>query len=317
MANNLNTEAWDILNRDEKMSISLSLGHNKSSWEAGEIVGKSHYKYLEINSRAERFLRMFTEFFEKYGDLIPIPNNMHRDFKDYLIMLIKERRTMKDTLSRIENKDYQFTGSREVTLENAMNNLRHSDLPSERELFDLLLEFDRWNNFRILPRRLQQPSAFKRRNKSRELKHLKSISDLPKYSVNKIKEKFNYTGYKKLFFTLVSRELTNGFTIITMENTKKNISQVSQLGFFIFRDYLDAQKLGEMINRYLYPLKVTGFSPVVKGLTFWSPYRELIAKSINYSKVYNLVPNRKYVEDALIEQQLKKQRVKLGYKNEK
>lgn len=312
MANNLNTEAWDILNRDEKMSISLSLGHNKSSWEAGEIVGKSHYKYLEINARAERFLKMFTEFFEKYGDLIPIPNNMESDFKEYIVMLIKERRAMKDTLSRIENRDYQFTGSREVALENAMNNLRHSSLESEVELFDLLLEFDRWNNFRILPRRLQQPSAFKRRNKSRELKHLKSISDLPKYSVNKIRDKFGYTGYKRLFFTLVSRELKQGFIVIAMENTKKNISQVSQLGLFIFKDNLEAVKLGEMINQYLYPLRVTGFSPVVKGLTFWGPYRELISKSINYDKVYNLVPNRKYVEDALIEQQLKKKKVKRG-----
>lgn len=311
----MSSDAWDILNKDEKLSITLSLGHNKSSWEAGEIVGKSHYKYLEINSRAERFLRMFTEHFQLFGDLIPKKNNMTRDFQDYLIMLVKERKSMKETISRIEGDKYHFTGAREVVLEEAMLALKNSDIKGERELFDLLLEFDRWNNFRILPRKFQQPSAFKRRNKGRELKHLKSITDLPFYSVKKIKEKFAYNGRDGVYFTMVSSKVPNKFIVVKMHNKAKEISQISQLGFFIFKDQMDAMTLGQMAVQYLFPMVVIGFSPVIKGLKFWTPYRELIAKSVNYGKVYNLVPNRKYVEDALIEQQLKREKIK-GYKPE-
>jgi hypothetical protein len=306
----INPDAWAILNQDEKLSISLSLGHNKSSWESGEIMSKSHYKYLEIKARAERFLRMFTEYFQKYGGLFPEKNKSDQFFRDYFEMLIIQRMSLKATIGSIQHSGYKISGKREVILESEMVKLKSSKYAGDRELFDVLLEFDRWNNFRVLPKVLQQPSAFKRRNKTRELKHLKSITNIHSYSIKKIHERFATNKSNGVcFFTLLGDNLPGNFKVIKMVNRSKEIKQISSLGFFIFEEEVQAITLGKLVSAYLFPKMSMGFSPVIKGLQFWSNYRELISKAINYLAVYNIIPNRKYVEDALIEQQLKKKRI--------
>ncbi len=77
----MNREAWGILLKEEQQSITLSLGYSKSSWEAGEILKKAHYKYLEIAARGEKFLRMFTEFFEEHTYFIPNGVDISESFK--------------------------------------------------------------------------------------------------------------------------------------------------------------------------------------------------------------------------------------------
>lgn len=54
-----------------------------------------------------------------------------------------------------------------------MKRLRESEDPWDQDTVKLIFEYDRWNNSRILPRMLQQPSAFKRRLNKR----IRSISD--------------------------------------------------------------------------------------------------------------------------------------------
>ena len=46
--NDAQKKAWDCLNEIERQSLFLQLSESKSSWEAGEILKLSHYKYLEI-----------------------------------------------------------------------------------------------------------------------------------------------------------------------------------------------------------------------------------------------------------------------------
>lgn len=52
-------------------------------------------------------------------------------------------------------------------IERNMKWLKESEDEWDKDTLRLILEFDRWNNFRILPRMLQQPSAFKRRSNKR------------------------------------------------------------------------------------------------------------------------------------------------------
>lgn len=52
-------------------------------------------------------------------------------------------------------------------IERNMKRLKESEDEWDKDTLRLILEFDRWNNFRILPRMLQQPSAFKRRSNKR------------------------------------------------------------------------------------------------------------------------------------------------------
>lgn len=314
MNQSLNEEAWNILNRDEQLSITLSMGHNKSSWEAGEIMAKSHYKYLEIVARAEKYLRMFTEFLDKHGTIIPEKKPLH--FQDFIKLTILERKMVRPSAEIIGLALYLNSGQRALTLEKHMLELQSSRIPMERELFDIILEFDRWNNFRILPKTLQQPSAFKRRNKTIELRHLKSTVDIPAYSVRKIREKFEVEKHHKGYFlAIMSESLPGGFKVIKVDHKAFTVSQLSRLGFFLFENEFQAIALGNKVIAYLYPNVVIGFSPVLKGLKFWTPYRELIQKSINYNKVYNIIPNRKYFEDALTELDLR--RTKIAMRNKK
>lgn len=60
--NEAQQKAWSCLIDKEQQSLFLQLSENKSSWEAGEILKLSHYKYLEIRERSEKFFRLFSDF---------------------------------------------------------------------------------------------------------------------------------------------------------------------------------------------------------------------------------------------------------------
>lgn len=60
--NEAQKKAWDCLKDLEQKSLFLQLSENKSSWEAGEILKLSHYKYLEVRERSEKFFRLFSDF---------------------------------------------------------------------------------------------------------------------------------------------------------------------------------------------------------------------------------------------------------------
>lgn len=67
--NDAQKKAWDCLNEIERQSLFLQLSESKSSWEAGEILKLSHYKYLEIRERSEKFFRLFSDFFELHTSI--------------------------------------------------------------------------------------------------------------------------------------------------------------------------------------------------------------------------------------------------------
>lgn len=60
--NEAQQKAWSYLIDKEQQSLFLQLSESKSSWEAGEILKLSHYKYLEIRERSEKFFRLFSDF---------------------------------------------------------------------------------------------------------------------------------------------------------------------------------------------------------------------------------------------------------------
>ena len=67
--NEAQQKAWSCLIDKEQQSLFLQLSESKSSWEAGEILKLSHYKYLEIRERSEKFFRLFSDFFEKHTSI--------------------------------------------------------------------------------------------------------------------------------------------------------------------------------------------------------------------------------------------------------
>lgn len=310
----INPEAWDSLREDEKTSITLSLGHNKSSWEAGEIMGKAHYKYLEIQARAERFLKLFTEYFSLYGVLIPPPTRIPRHFEEYLYCVIIQRKSIKDSINYLDDGRYKVTSSRERVIEEAMGVLvDKKNIEPYKDLLSLILEFDRWNNFRILPKVLQQPSAFKRRNKSRELKHLRGLQNLPDFSIHKIIERYEAKATRisntYLFVPLLTEaraiEAGDTYYIMKVEHNATNVNHLSRLGLFIFGTLHQAEEFADVIDSYTTKRKSKTDSKVMNGQRFWPKFRDFASRAINYEMLNNIIPNRKFIEDAYIEMELK------------
>jgi len=247
----INDNAWDILNEDERTALSLSLSFSKSTWEAGEIMKKAHFKYLEIQKRARKFLEIFTNHLEKYGGLFPEGVNISFAFKEYLQLTVMERRNISKAVKMMESGQYSVASFRNKLIIKEIKKLETSHVPEARDLYNLIRDFDRWNNFRILPLEIQEPSAFKRRNKARNVKHLRNITTLPQYSVMKIIEKYGYTGkFKKFYLPIVSSYLNNGYKIIEVKGSTRNLNEITGIGLFVFPGRAKALEFARLVSDY-------------------------------------------------------------------
>lgn len=300
----MNSKAWDILRDDEKQALSLSINHKKSSWEAGEIMGKAHYKYLEIQQRAKRLFEIFHVHYQKYGDIIPKESMITWDFQEFILQVLKERKGYRDTIASIE-KGTKLTSknarTRREQLMDYIRAIRDSKLEADQDLYFLLLEFDRWNNFRVLPEEIQQPSAFKRRNKTRLLKHLTQLKELDVFLIDRLLNKLQAPkGYhlKVLWLPIISDTFPDGYSVIRIKATKKNCNYIAeQLKLYMFKDKDQAENYALLVEDYLSnPEK-----DCKKGQKFWPTFRKTIKSSANYNEINNIIPRRNKLVSAFME----------------
>lgn len=298
----MDNKAWDILTKEEKVSLNLSINHKKSSWEAGEILKKAHYKYLEIQARSKHFFRIFNEYFNKSGQsLIPHDSDMTWDFQEFILCTIQNRMGYRETLKYI-GKESPLNHKRAVkrieVLKGYMDWLKNHKDPLHNDLYDLIKEFDRWNNFRILPEELQEPSAFKRRNKTRLLKHLKNLKKIDPFLIERLIKNFtakkNY-NMKVRYLPVVSDNFPEGYQVLRIKASSKIMNYISDsLKLYVFKTKDEAEEYGILVEEHLnHPNK-----DCKKGQKFWPLYRKLIEKSVNYNEIQNIIPRRKNLEYA-------------------
>jgi len=288
----IDKKVWDILTSDEQTAITLALSHGKSSWEVGEIMGKSHYKYLEIAARAQRFFKLFTEYYTKYETLFPEKLIIDPDFQEYIEKCILKRLPVKTAVNTMDNSDYKVFKKRNIQLNEKMKIIKPH--PKGRGLYDLILEFDRWNNHRILPPNLQEPSAFKRRNKTKEKNRIRLVSKLPEASVKLIINRYKFKSKgKKYYLPLVTNLYQNGFIIIPIKSDYTHTAAISELGLPFFKKKEIAKEFVMLVQDYTRPkwdhLKIS-------GIKFWPEYRVLLKRAVNYERLQNLKPKRDFFE---------------------
>lgn len=299
---------WSILTKEEQLAITLSSVHNKSTWEAGEIMGKAHYKYLEIHARGVKFFRMFTDYFTLFDEIFPKELSSNKNFQRYIALLVLSRKPMKDVLAEIKDEEWQSSKSRNHILENCMKALKYENKgPQAEHLYHLIKDFDRWNNFRILPLSLQDPSAFKRRNKHRIKKILKlnsSLHPLALQRVIKLYEMKNKRGVHNsavLYLPIISvyaREMSA--VIKVMES---HIDDISRIPIFVFREKADADKYLEITSAYLFKENHS----CRDGQIFWPELRYTIKKAVNHDSVMGVNPTRKaFLDNAGIDPEIRK-----------
>lgn len=292
--------AWMILAEEERLALTLHYGADKSTWQAGEIMKKAHYKYLEIRARGEKFLKMFTEYFELYGDLFPQDLIISSSFRKYLLLVIVKRKRVNKVIREIGNPQYLITSSRDQSIIGEMSKFKNSRKISERNFYNLIMDFDRWNNFRILPKGIQEPSAFKRRDKNRHRKYLKILINMHPFSVREIIKRYEFeskaSNVKHIAYITIIKDVKKAkYKIVPIHAIKSVMDEISRIGIYIFKDRQMAEVFIEIVLRY-YDKEVRHCTD---GQKFWPQYRLLIKKAINYNPVQNIIPSRKYLEYAM------------------
>jgi hypothetical protein len=310
-------KALTYLTADERLAITLSIVEGKSTWEAGEIMKKAHYKYLELLSRGKALLVLFADQIELVGwdneGLIPSELSTSEDSDlgvQLLRLLIEKRYPMKNAVGILDNEVLKYKNLRDDILTSVFREARLAiyDLPLsspdrallERTL-DFILEYDRWNNARILPLGLQEPSAYKRRQKNRNKKHLTYFLNTPFYVTRLLVEKYGIkkdrrSANSKRVYMYAPLQIEEGvFKIIRLDpediSNQQEIALFSELFIYIFPSE-------ELCNLYIVLISdyiEMGKKTCNEGLEFWTKYRDITEKAYNYAPVQRISPTRNYL----------------------
>lgn len=291
----INPLVMDILTSDEVAALSLQYVDDKSSWESGTILGKAHYKYLEIKQRAEKFFRIFTEYFHSTNVFIPDIVPIEEDFKTYLKLLILKRYTLSECLKQLPNVWSKPIKRYEIITHN-MSMLQCSSYYQSSNLYQIILDFDRWNNFRILPPNLQEPSPYKRRLKNEMKTKINNMLNMPHCLLNKVIDSYCLSdvtvGDNVLFMPICKISMVDKSKLISrvfvVDNSDHTISEISNRGLYLFKTL---EECNIYINN-IQSLFKEGKRSVVFGQQFWPEYRKSIHNSVNLTLVNNIGKDR-------------------------
>ena len=298
MMNISQQKAWNCLTKVEQQSLFLHTSEGKSSWEAGTMMNISHYKYIEIRERSEKFFRMFADFFEKYPSIFRPDCPCERNFQDFIEGVIEHRLKKRDAVAYTGDSTQQLPKVNRKNLIRNMKYLKESENLWDLDTRRLIFEFDRWNNFRILPSILQQPSAFKRRLNKKDKIYIKYLLErIPTFVLEKLKERFYYKvkpSKKKLWVTLISPDLyTDGYYLLPIRPEKEVLEEMNRFYIYIFEDREDADTFGYLVTSFY-----ERTAKVIAGQKFWPEYRYLVKKAINYNAINNIEFNVNRLDNA-------------------
>lgn len=301
--NRYQEKAWNMLSEDERVALTLQLGHHKSTWQAGEIMGKAHYKYIEIQERAQYLFKRLTDHFKVYNTLIPSECKLTPEVKSYFKMLLIERVKPGVVINKLNSPILNNPKKRNELIKNQLNWLENSNKTLDLNILGLIKDYDRWNNFRILPVDCQEASAFKRRNKNRTKKDIKNFMEVEEFSIKIIIDKYslgeNFMEAPIFYVPLFIWE-TQSIDIIKISREESVKNKISTAGLYIFSKMEEAQTFSELASEY-YLDRLNKTNDCKKGLKFWPKFRLCIEKAINYSNIQNLVNSRKHIRYCLKE----------------
>lgn len=296
--NEAQQKAWDCLLEIERQSLFLRLSYGKSSWEVGTILKLSHYKYIELRSRSEKFFRMFTDFFTKHPSIFRPQCPCDDRFKDYIEAVIEKRMTRVQASDMMGDSSQCIPKVRAKVITKNMAHLKESEDPWDIDTLILIGEFDRWNNTRILPRMLQQPSPYKRRSNKKDKIYINYlINRVPEWIHERIIERFRYKAkpsIRKRWVCLISQELyIDGYILLPVRPSDEVVKEMNRFYMYVFDDKDDADTFGFMVSKFIFKTK-----GVKLGQKFWPEYRYLVQKAVNYNDVNNIYFNIKSLDMA-------------------
>ncbi len=289
--NKVEDKAWSMLTSIEQNVLSLSLSMGLSTWEAGEILNISHYKFLEIKKRAEKFFKLFTDFFNEMGiQSIFSPQTVVDDrFKDYIEACLEKRLTRLQASHVTGDSSLKVTSLQTKHIIKNMARLKDSPISQDKITHMLILEFDRYNNKRILPRKIQMPTPYRRRMNKREKFYIKYINKVAPSRVENMLSAFTYkpkkVTSKRRYIALISPTVfpDGGYQVVTVKDNDDILEKLTKLFIYVFEKEDDADVFGYLTSTYSERVKGPR-----KGQRFWPEYRNVIGKAINFKSMNNI-----------------------------
>ena len=282
------SQAWECLKPVEQQSLFLQLSEGKSAWEVGNILGVTHYKYIEVRERSQKFFKMFTDFFELHGSIFRPDSPCEAPFIDFIEACLEKRLKYSEAVLASGNSANVVPKVTQRMILRNMALLQESEDEWDICTRRLIFEFDRWNNHRILPRSIQQPSAYKRRENKREKILLRYIINRnPDFVLERLRERWFYKvkpSKKAYWVALISKRLyTDGYYLLKIKPDDEVVKEISKYHLYIFDNREDADTYGFLATQYM-----DRTSSIKLSQKFWPEYREVIHKAVNYNIINNL-----------------------------
>lgn len=278
-------KAWNVLTEVEKQALLLTLSQGVSSRKAGEMLKITHYKYLEIRTRAEKFFKLFSDFYQKHPSLINPQSHLDPRFTSYLEAAVEGRMVREDALYHTGDSTWLLNGISNDRLCKGFEKLKNSNDPWDKDLYVLVMEFDRWNNWRILPRKYQAPSAFTRRTRKHDKVYIEYLNRIPEYKILALVDMYFSNGLPKnrYYVAFICKRFINGYQVTPIKKLDSIVKEITNLKIYIFDTEEKADEFGLLIHQYFQRTQNQK-----DGLKYWKEYLSLIESAINYRQINNM-----------------------------
>lgn len=277
--------AWSWLTEKEQQSLFLTLSQGLSTWEVSSIMKIHHYKYLELKARSEKLFKLFSDFLEIHDNIFRPNSRISKRFQDYIIASIEKRMTKDDAIHQTGDSSWYLVPVRKPLIIKSIEALKVSKDPWDKDTYALIMEFDRWNNFRILPRILQARSPYKRRNNKKTKIYLNYICRIPEFKLRAITDQYWTQNAKDTgYIALISQTIYSpqGYQIVPLNLNREGVQEaMNKLKILVFPKRLYAEQFGILMQNYMTKASVQ------EGQQFWKNYSEVVEKAINYKIVFN------------------------------
>lgn len=291
--NEYQEKAWSWLTKDEQDSLLLTLTQGLSSWRASEALGITHYKYLELKARSEKLFRLFCDYLEIHHNLIPPRAPIGEHFRDFITGCIEKRLSKNDAVIYGGDSKWYLREILANQLRFNMDNLRNSSDKWCNDLYALILEFDRWNNFRILPLDLQAPSPYRRRSQKKYKIYLRFLFQIPDFKINSLILQYNNPGRGRHYIAVISLIFPKNYKLIPVSRSQKITKELSKKRIYVFENKGDAETFGLLASQYY-----TYTQNIKTGQRFWNNFYDAIEKAVNFKEINHIDFNINLLEKA-------------------
>lgn len=293
-------KAWDHLTSNEQMALQLTIVGQRSKQEAAIIMGLAPYKFNELVLRARKFFLLFTEYYEEYEDFTPTELGISVEASLFLDGILLRRFKPTDLTSKdIKLQSLVRYEAKQDFWREFLTSLQK--LPGQGQaLYALLLEFDKWNSFRILPKVYQLPSPFSRRR----IKQFKKIKE-QLHNVTELGWELllkEYSTPKPPFAFLPTFRLGQP-SVETVRLSRASLKYFTSNQLPLFSTESRARGHIDLLSDYGALQKKSPHS----SQKFWAAYRITLAGAVNYNELLNIQPgdladlsakDRKFIKQA-------------------